>query len=80
MALERELGTFHRELPRLLGEGHEGKFVLIHGDQVAGIWPSREAALQEGYDRFGIEPFLAKAIVEHETPLYCSHNVTRCRS
>ena len=36
MALAREMETYRRELPQLLRD--EGKFVLIHGDDVAGIY------------------------------------------
>lgn len=35
-----EWNTYLRELGRLLQEGHEGKFVLIHSDQIIGIWDS----------------------------------------
>ena len=46
MALEKELETYRRKLQELLAD--EGKFVLIQGDEVAGvaaaILPSRRAA------------------------------------
>ena len=35
MALELELETYKRKLPELLDA--EGKFVLIRGDEVAGV-------------------------------------------
>jgi hypothetical protein len=38
MALEKELETFNRELPTLLDQ--EGKFVVICGDQVVGVFDS----------------------------------------
>ena len=60
MALERELGTYRKELPNLLGE--EGKFVLIMGEEVAGTWATFEDAVQEGYRLFGLEPFLVKQV------------------
>jgi hypothetical protein len=78
VALERELETFRRELSRLLAEGKGGKFALIVGDQVDSEWPSREEALQAGYDRFDLAPFLVKEITEHEEPLYFSRNVKPC--
>src|SRR5690349_8005516 len=62
VALEREWAVFERELPRLLAEGHKGKFVLIHGDALADIFATLEEAMAAGYDRFGIEPFLAQEI------------------
>lgn len=78
MALERELETFRRELPRLLAEGGQGAFALIAGDSVDSTWPSREEALQAGYDRFGLGPFLVKEVTEHERPIYFSRNVKPC--
>jgi hypothetical protein len=65
MALEKELATYQRELPNLLP--HEGKFVLIHGEAVEGIWDTYEDALKDGYTKFKLEPFLVKRIeaIEH---------------
>lgn len=76
MELDRELETYRRELPGLLA--HEGKFVLIHGDVVSGIFDTREQALQAGYDRFGLDVFLAKQIAAKEKPLYFSRNIRQC--
>jgi hypothetical protein len=33
-----EVKTFDRELPRLLAEGHEGKWVLIRGPEIVGFF------------------------------------------
>lgn len=78
MALEQELQTFQRELPALLADpAKRGKYALVHGDAVAGIYPSVDAALDAGYDHFGLDPFLVKEITEHEEPRYFSRNITR---
>jgi hypothetical protein len=69
MALERELETFRTRLPELIDK-EAGRFVLIHGDEVAGVWDDKTQALEEGYRRFGLEPFLVKRIVANETPLF----------
>jgi hypothetical protein len=50
-----------------------GKFVLIHGDSVAGIWETYPDAIQEGYRLFGLEPFMVKQIQAAEFV----HSVTR---
>jgi hypothetical protein len=71
MALEKELATYERKLPELLPE--EGKFVLIHGDDVAGTWDTYEDALKSGYEKFRLEPFLIKRIQWAETV----HNFSR---
>jgi hypothetical protein len=79
MALEKELETYRRELPKLVANA--GKFALIQGDQVAGIWETYQDALQEGYRVFGLKPFLVKPIQAVEL----IHHFTRdiqpsCRS
>lgn len=60
MALEKEQATYVRELQNLLGS--EGKYVLIHGDRVIGVYDTYNDALQIGYDRCGLNPFLVKRI------------------
>lgn len=59
-----EYETFRRELGRLIAEGHEGKFVLIHGNEVIGIWETDRQALAEGYRRYFAkrEPFIVQEI------------------
>jgi hypothetical protein len=78
--LDRELDTFRRELPALLADpANRGQFALVHGTAVAGLYPTFEAALAAGYDRFGLDPFLVKQVAEHEAPRYFSRNL-RCPS
>ena len=60
MALETELATYHAKLPELKAD--EGKFVLIHGSEVAGIFTSWDDALKIGYEKFKLDPFLVKQI------------------
>lgn len=79
MPLERELEMFRRELPNLLRDPeNHGKFVLIYGDALHGVWPTVDEALAAGYDKFQLEPFLVKEITEHERPRHFSRNVTKC--
>jgi hypothetical protein len=81
MALEQELETFRRELPQLLLQSeNRGKYALIHGDKVDSVWATMDEALNAGYERFGLEPFLVKEITDDEKPRYFSRNVTRCHS
>lgn len=65
MPLEQELKTYEREREKLLSEA-KGKFVLIKGDKIVGIYVSQEDALAEGYKRFGNEEFLVKEITQIE--------------
>jgi hypothetical protein len=71
MALEKELATYQKRLAELLP--NEGKYVLIRGDEIAGVWDTYEDALQSGYQKFNLEPFMVKRIEWAET----IHNFTR---
>lgn len=62
LAIRREIATYRRELPRLLAEGHEGRFVLIQGDQVISLWDTFEDAYQAGVQQFSLGPFLAQPL------------------
>ncbi len=73
MALEKELETFHRELPGLLDQ--EGKFVVICGDQIVGIYVSYEDALKVGYEKCGLKQFLVKKIQAVEQAQYFSRDL-----
>lgn len=66
MALERELETWRRKFPELLQ--HEGKFALVHGDEIADVFAAYEDAIQAGYQRFGLQPFLVKQVQSDEQP------------
>lgn len=66
-ALDTELKTFDQHRERLLGTA-KGKFVLIRGDQVIGVYDSKMDAIAQGYQQFGNVPFLVKQIVEVEAP------------
>lgn len=65
--LGAELETYERHRDELLGKS-EGKFALIHGNQIVGIFDSKKDAIEQGYERFGNIPFLVKQIVKVETP------------
>jgi hypothetical protein len=60
MALEKELATYRLRLLEL--KSSEGRFVLIHGDDVVDTYSSYDDAIKEGYGKFGLEPFLVKQI------------------
>jgi hypothetical protein len=63
MPLAAEWATFRRQLPRLLERGDEGRFALIQGDTLIGVYDTFDAAEEEGYNRFGPEAqFMAQPI------------------
>jgi hypothetical protein len=63
--LEAELETYLANKDALLEEA-EGKWVLIHGSEIAGIRDSEREALKLGYSRFGPVPFLVEQISRTE--------------
>jgi len=67
-ALSRELETYQEQRERLLGSA-EGKFVLIHDQEIAGVYEDQMDAITQGYQRFGNVPFLVKQIVRIEVPV-----------
>jgi hypothetical protein len=74
LELKRELETYYRQLPRLL-QGHEGQFVLIHGDTVDSFWPTEDAGYEAGCDRFGVDPFLVKQVLRDEPIFFSSVDI-----
>jgi hypothetical protein len=79
MALEKEQATFARELQRLLAED-VGKYALVHGDEVAGTYDTYQDAIQEGYEKFGLEPFLVKRIAVTEQAQFITRDLIPCPS
>jgi hypothetical protein len=71
MALEKELEKYKAELPKLMES--IGKYVVICGDEVLGVFNDYEDALNVGYGRCGTGPFLVKQI-EHDIAV---HHFTR---
>jgi hypothetical protein len=65
--LETEIKTYEKQRDRLLG-AWEGKYVLIHGDEVIGAYASKMDAIMLGYQKFGNVPFLVKQVLRVETP------------
>jgi len=66
--LATELKTYAEKFETLLGT-HEGKFVIIRGDQMLGTFDSQLDAIAGGYRQLGNVPFLVKQVVKVETPL-----------
>jgi hypothetical protein len=74
MALEKELETYKCELPNLLTE--EGKYAVIFGERVIGVYVSYEDALAVGYEKCGLKPFLVKKIEVIEQVQYFTRDLT----
>jgi hypothetical protein len=61
-----EWDTYRQEVGRLFAEGHEGKFVLITGTTILGIFASKREALDEGYRHYLLGGFLVQQILTWE--------------
>jgi hypothetical protein len=59
---------------------NEGKYVVVHGETIAGPFDTYEDALQAGYDKFGVVPFLVKRISRVEPIQYFSRDLPTCPS
>ena len=73
MPLEKELATYNEKLPEL--KEHEGKYVLINGDEIVGFFAAYEDAIQAGYQRFKLEPFFVKQVNATEKVLHLTRHV-----
>jgi len=88
MALDMELQTYLKHRPAWVQEGRVGSWVVIHGSDVLGFYSSFDAALEAGYERYGInEVFMARQIAGDRTtysllPAYypCSTSAVRSAS
>jgi hypothetical protein len=65
-ALAPEWNTYRREVGRLLAEGHEGRFVLIHDEEIVGLYDCWDGARIDGLNRFGRTPFFVHEIRTEE--------------
>lgn len=63
--LETELAAYAKAKDSLLASDR-GKFVLIKGDKIVGIFENEIDAARRGFDEFGNTPFLVKQIEESE--------------
>jgi hypothetical protein len=55
------MATYNRCKDELVS-ANDGRFVLIHDDQIVGTWDTYKDALTAGYQQFGLKPFLVKQI------------------
>lgn len=63
--LETERRTWERLKPELVAK-HEGKYVLIKGTEVGGIFDDRRSALEAGYSRWGYVALMVHHIQAEE--------------
>ena len=66
--LQRELDFFESQRMALF-ERAPGKYVLVKGTSLYGIYDTEIEAVRAGYQQIGTEPFLVKQIVQADVPL-----------
>lgn len=76
--LGQEWDFYRREVGRLLGEGEEGRFVLIKGERIIGIWDTEEEAEAVAFHTYPLEPRLIHKIQRRERVLRLSSRFRRC--
>jgi hypothetical protein len=64
---EREV--YRREVGRLIAEGHEGKWLLIKGEEIIGLFDTEDQALDIRAQRFFRQPVLVQQILSREPVL-----------
>lgn len=65
-----EWETYRREVGRLLAEGNEGRYILIKGSQIIGIWDTQKEAFAVADQRLPLQSFFVHQIRERERLLY----------
>jgi hypothetical protein len=60
---------YRREVSRLLAEGQEGRWVLIKGEKVIGLWDTREEAYAVAIERYLMQPVLVHQVLTREPVL-----------
>lgn len=76
--LSQEWNFYRREVGRLLAEGDEGRFVLIKGEQIIGIWDTQEEAEAVAVHKYPLEPGLIHQVQRYERVLRGPSRFWRC--
>lgn len=69
--LNQEIRFFDAQRAALC-EAHEGRFALVLGSELVGVYDTELAAFEEGVSRTGVErsPFLVQEIVAEPQPIH----------
>src|SRR6266496_3718000 len=70
--LSCEWNAYRRALPRLLAEGNEGKFILMKGEDIIGLYETWDAAHEVGLKAYFGQEFLVHQILTEEPLLQIS--------
>jgi hypothetical protein len=64
--LGKEWNTYRSQVGRLLAEGNQGRWVLIKGEEIVGIWDTQEEATEVRNQRFCMQDVVLRQILERE--------------
>lgn len=71
--LAAEWETYRREVGRMLVEGKEGKFALIKGDDLIGIYDTWDEARRVGLEKYLFEAHMVHPVLEREPVIRGPH-------
>ncbi len=77
MEFESNVLAYQLALPGYLKDHLEGSHVLLHSGMVCGVFPTEDAARQEGYGRFERGEFITKEILRSD--LGMEQHLRQCR-
>jgi hypothetical protein len=77
--LYHEWSFYRREAGRLLAEGHEGRFVIIKGEQLIGIWDTQQEAKAVALQRYLMQPCLIHQVRRFEPLVRLSPRLQQCQ-
>lgn len=75
-----EWNFYRGEVGRLLAEGHEGRFLLIKGQAIIGIWDTLEEAKAAALERYLMQPCLIHQVRSREPLIRVSSRIRQCLS
>lgn len=77
MSLAHEMQVYRLHLIDMLGvnDVNAGKYVVIKDEEIQGVFDSYDQALDFGYNRNGLVPFLVKKIERNEPVFYFSRQI-----
>jgi hypothetical protein len=77
MALESELPYFRLRLVDILGVNdiNRDKYAVVKTDDFQGMFDTYDEALEAGYSRNGLVPFLVKKIERNEPVFYFTRSI-----
>ena len=77
--IAREWNFYRREVGRLLAEGHEGRWLLIKGEEIIGIWNREEDARAVALQKYPGQPCLIQQVRSREPVMRMSARFWGCQ-